>query len=104
MCYVCRQEITSKEGYGHFCQHFRPSGGTCGECERCDLYGEEDEGLAIRRAADVAEKAWREKEGAAAKDGDEMATQLMVEALVGQARNRRRYEYLLDIIVDAVAR
>ncbi|EME43864.1 hypothetical protein DOTSEDRAFT_102777, partial [Dothistroma septosporum NZE10] len=62
MCYICRQEITTREGYGHFCQHFRPSGGRCGECERCDLYGDEDEEAAIRRAAEVAEREWRERE------------------------------------------
>ncbi|EME79568.1 uncharacterized protein MYCFIDRAFT_107748, partial [Pseudocercospora fijiensis CIRAD86] len=63
MCYICRSEITSKEGYAHFCQHFRPNGGRCAECERCDLYGDEDEEAAIRRAAEEAEQMWREKEG-----------------------------------------
>ncbi|KAF2774550.1 hypothetical protein EJ03DRAFT_255685, partial [Teratosphaeria nubilosa] len=62
MCYVCRQEITVKEGYGHFCQHFRPNGGRCWECERCDLYGDEDEEVAIRRAVEGAEREWRERE------------------------------------------
>lgn len=101
MCYICRQEITSKEGYAHFCQHFRPTGGVCSECERCDLYGDEDEEAAIRRAADSAEKAWKEKEGE--KDVDEKATQLMVEALVGQARHGRWYEGWLDAVVDVLA-
>ncbi|KAK3075738.1 hypothetical protein LTR53_000676 [Teratosphaeriaceae sp. CCFEE 6253] len=101
MCYICRQEITSKEGYGHFCQHFRPSGGRCSECERCDLYGDEDEEAAIRNAAQAAERAWREREGA--KEGDARATRLMVEALVGQARHGRWYEGTLDAVVDAVA-
>ncbi|KAK5699488.1 hypothetical protein LTR97_005616 [Elasticomyces elasticus] len=101
MCYICRQEITSKEGYGHFCQHFRPSGGRCSECERCELYGDEDEEAAIRNAVQAAEKAWRDKEGG--RGGDERATQLMVEALVGQTRRERWYEGLLDTVVDAIA-
>ncbi|TKA70558.1 hypothetical protein B0A55_06237 [Friedmanniomyces simplex] len=101
MCYICRQEITSKEGYGHFCQHFRPSGGRCGECERCDLYGDEDEEAAIRKAAKAAEKAWREKEGG--RQGDTRTTELMVEALVGQTRHGGWYAGLLDAVVDAIA-
>lgn len=100
MCYICRQEITSKEGYGHFCQHFRPTGGRCSECDRCDLYGDEDEEAAIRQAAKEAERVWREKEGS--RDGNEQATQAMVEALVGQARVSSSWESWLDAVVDAV--
>jgi len=51
------------EGYRHFCQHFRPAGGTCGECERCDLYRAENEDEIVRRAGERAEKEWREREG-----------------------------------------
>ncbi|KAK5138182.1 hypothetical protein LTR08_004877 [Meristemomyces frigidus] len=98
MCYICRNEITSKEGYSHFCQHFRARGGRCSECERCDLYGDEDEEAAIRRAAESAEKAWRDQGG----KGD-ANTQLMVEALVGQAGHGTRYEKWLDAMVDAIA-
>ena len=101
MCYICRQEITSKEGYNHFCQHFRPHGGRCKECERCDLYGDEDEEQAIRRAAEATEKAWREKEGGKGGD-DERATQAMVEALVGQTKGVNYWEVCLDAAVDAV--
>ena len=100
MCYICRQEITSKEGYSHFCQHFRPHGGCCAECERCDLYGDEDEEAAIRRAAAAAEQVWKETEGA--KEGDERATRAMVEALVGRDRGLRFWEVGLDAVVDAV--
>ena len=100
MCYICRQEITSREGYSHFCQHFRPNGGRCSECERCDLYGDEDEETAIRQAAEAAEKAWRDTNSG---KGDPRAAELMVEALVGTARCRRWYEQWLDAIVDAVA-
>lgn len=99
MCYICRQEITSKEGYSHFCQHFRASGGRCSECERCDLYGNEDEEAAIRRAAAAAEQAWRTQEG----EGGEGASQLMVEALIGQARHDRWHEGWLDAIIDILA-
>ena len=100
MCYICRQEITSKEGYSHFCQHFRPNGGRCSECDRCDLYGDEDEETAIRDAAEAAEKAWRDRENG--REGNEMATKAMVEALVGQARGVKTWEIWLDAIVDAV--
>lgn len=100
MCYICRQEITSKEGYSHFCQHFRPNGGRCGECERCDLYGDEDEAVAIRHAANAAEKAWREREGC---KGDARAAELMVQALVGQGGHGRWWEQWLDALLDAMA-
>ncbi|KAJ9629901.1 hypothetical protein H2203_002286 [Taxawa tesnikishii (nom. ined.)] len=62
MCYVCRSEI-GKEGYTHFCQHFRERGGRCAECDRCDLYVTEDEDVVLRRAAERAEKEWMEVEG-----------------------------------------
>ncbi|MCJ1291910.1 hypothetical protein MMC34_003459 [Xylographa carneopallida] len=51
------------EGYRHFCQHFRPAGGTCGECEKCDLYRAENEDEIVRRAGERAEKDWRDREG-----------------------------------------
>jgi len=62
MCYVCRREI-GKEGYAHFCQHFRVQRGRCQECDRCDLYVVEDDEVTIRRAAEQAERDWRDKEG-----------------------------------------
>lgn len=99
MCYICRQEITSKEGYSHFCQHFRPNGGRCVECERCDLYGDEDEEAAIRNAAEVAERTWKEREHG--KEGNDTATQAMIDALVGQARGIRWWEVWLDACVDS---
>ncbi|KAK5018582.1 hypothetical protein LTR39_000900 [Cryomyces antarcticus] len=62
MCYVCRQEI-GKESYQHFCQHFRPGGErSCAECEKCDLYRTEDEDVVIKRAAEKAEKEWKDGE------------------------------------------
>lgn len=58
MCYVCRADIGT-EGYQHFCQHFRQDPGTpCKECESCNLYVQEDEAGAIRRAAENAEKEY----------------------------------------------
>lgn len=63
MCYLCRADI-GVVGYAHFCQHFRPLGGSrCGECERCDLYREEDEEVVLRRAKERAEREWWEGEG-----------------------------------------
>ena len=66
MCYVCRQGLgrdEGGEGYSHFCQHFRPAGGRCRDCDKCDLYkGDDDEGL-IKVAGEKAEKEWREREG-----------------------------------------
>ncbi|PWW73996.1 hypothetical protein C7212DRAFT_299441 [Tuber magnatum] len=61
MCYVCRAEIGS-ESYKHFCQHFRQVPGTpCDECDRCDLYVQEDEAAAIDRAAEKAEAEYFRK-------------------------------------------
>jgi hypothetical protein len=51
------------EGYRHFCQHFRPAGGRCTECERCDLYRGENEAEMVKRAGEVAEREWRVREG-----------------------------------------
>ncbi|KAL6717156.1 hypothetical protein ACLMJK_005071 [Lecanora helva] len=72
MCYICRQGLGKGgggEGYRHFCQHFRPVGGTCKECDKCDLYrNEDDEGL-VAKAGVMAEKEWREKEGKVGVEG-----------------------------------
>lgn len=66
MCYLCRQGLGrghGGEGYRHFCQHFRPAGGVCRECDKCDLYLNEDDENLVKRAGALAEKEWREKEG-----------------------------------------
>lgn len=66
MCYTCRQGVGpghGGEGYRHFCQHFRPAGGVCRECDKCDLYMNEDDEESVKRAGVLAERAWREKEG-----------------------------------------
>ena len=103
MCYICRCEITTREGYGHFCQHFRPSGGRCGECERCELYGDEDEEAAIRAAAERAEKTWREKggENTGGIGAGEEARKAMVEALIGR-KKVKWWEEWLDGVVDVL--
>jgi hypothetical protein len=100
MCYICRGEITSKEGYSHFCQHFRPHGGRCSECERCDLYGDEDEAGAIRKAALEAEQRWREKEGLEMSGQNKEATKAMVDTLIGKKGSW--WEEGLDAVLDAM--
>jgi hypothetical protein len=62
MCYLCRAEI-GKEGYQHFCQHFRVHGGACKECDSCDLYRAEDDASVVKAAREKAEKEWWESEG-----------------------------------------
>ena len=81
MCYICRQGLGrghGGEGYRHFCQHFRPAGGACRECDKCDLYINEDDENLVKRAGALAEKKWREKEGmtevVGIGDGQEDAT------------------------------
>lgn len=72
MCYICRQglgRVDGGEGYRHFCQHFRAAGGACKECDRCDLYKNEDDEGVVRKAGALAEKKWREKEGMIGVEG-----------------------------------
>lgn len=72
MCYVCRQGLgkgEGGEGYRHFCQHFRPAGGKCGECDKCDLYRDVDDEGVVGMAGVLAEKQWREKEGMVGVEG-----------------------------------
>lgn len=71
MCYICRQALGNGvgEGYRHFCQHFRPAGGKCGDCDRCDLYKTEDEDGLVKRAGESAEMEWRKREGMVGVEG-----------------------------------
>ena len=72
ICYLCRQHLShgdGGEGYGHFCQHFRPTGGRCRECDRCDLYKMEDEDMLVKRAGELAEIEWRKREGMSGVEG-----------------------------------
>lgn len=72
MCYICRQGLGKGgggEGYRHFCQHFRATGGSCKECDKCDLYKKEDDEGLVRKAGALAEKEWREREGMMGVEG-----------------------------------
>lgn len=72
MCYICRQGLgdgVGGEGYRHFCQHFRPAGGKCEDCDRCDLYKAEDEDELVKRAGESAEREWRKREGMVGVEG-----------------------------------
>lgn len=72
MCYICREglgRVDGGEGYRHFCQHFRAAGGACKECNKCDLYKNEDDEILVSRAGALAEKEWREKEGMIGVEG-----------------------------------
>ena len=69
MCYLCRQGLgqQAKGGsnphqdydYSHFCGHFRATPGKCAQCNKCDLYREENQDEIVRRAGEAAEKEWR---------------------------------------------
>ncbi|KAF2452758.1 hypothetical protein BDY21DRAFT_358265 [Lineolata rhizophorae] len=63
MCYVCRAHVGTREGYTHFCQHFRERPGPCHQCGKCDLYKGEDEEVVVKRAKERAEREWKEREG-----------------------------------------
>jgi len=61
MCYLCRADI-KRESYQHFCQHFRQKPGTgCTECDKCDLYIQEDESRIIKLAAQKAAQEYYTK-------------------------------------------
>ncbi|KAF3281681.1 hypothetical protein TWF970_002227 [Orbilia oligospora] len=61
MCYICRADLKGI-GYKHFCQHFRQVPGTpCAECDRCDLYVQEDETLVLKSAGEQAQAEWLSK-------------------------------------------
>lgn len=62
MCYLCRADVRVL-GYQHFCPHFRPDGGPCTACTKCDLYKTENDEEVIRQAREIAEKEWLEHEG-----------------------------------------
>lgn len=71
MCYLCRKNIgktgenEGAEGYRHFCEHFRPVPGTkCTQCDKCDLYKNEEEDVLVRQAGEEAEREWRQKQKA----------------------------------------
>lgn len=72
MCYLCRQSLgrfSGGEAYVHFCQHFRPAGGRCEACDKCDLYQADDEETLVNKAGEKAEKEWRKRGGMDAMEG-----------------------------------
>ena len=85
MCYLCRQGLGQQPAgltnphqdhdYSHFCGHFRALPGRCSQCNKCDLYREENQDEIVRRAGEAAEREWRKKIGKKlvdpALDGDE---------------------------------
>jgi len=91
MCYICRQGL-AREGYKHFCQHFRERPGEkCAECQRCDLYRVEDEDVVVARAKEKAEKEWWEAQGEDATKGlKERAGRQMV---VGESKGRWHFHW-----------
>ncbi|KAF2836055.1 hypothetical protein M501DRAFT_940607 [Patellaria atrata CBS 101060] len=109
MCYVCRQQI-GKDGYGHFCQHFRVQPGrACTECEKCDLYRTEDEDVLIKRAAEQAEREWREKNGTDKSVQWEKrvwelegksSTVRSVENMCQKLKTRTFWEEMIDLVVE----
>ncbi|EWC47203.1 hypothetical protein DRE_03322 [Drechslerella stenobrocha 248] len=49
-------------GYKHFCQHFRQVPGTaCTQCDKCDLYVQENESLVLKVAGEQAQAEWLAK-------------------------------------------
>ncbi|KAI9839235.1 MAG: hypothetical protein M1819_003228 [Sarea resinae] len=107
MCYVCRKDI-AREGYTHFCEHFRPNpGSSCLECVKCDLYRCEDEEVSIRKAGERAEKEWRENQGVGAGEAAAFTsgTQGLMDdkrwgSFFMRARRMPRWEEVLDWTVD----
>ncbi|RYP71425.1 hypothetical protein DL771_004792 [Monosporascus sp. 5C6A] len=79
MCYVCRADI-GRDGYSHFCQHFRPEGdgSPCQECRRCNLWQSEDTDAVLRQAREDAERAWRESEARELSDAEKTYLQTAV--------------------------
>ncbi|KNG90731.1 RING finger protein (Zin) [Aspergillus nomiae NRRL 13137] len=60
------EEFEEPEGYKHFCEHFRINpGARCTECNKCELYQDEDEEAVARRAGEKAERDWRMRQGMA---------------------------------------
>ena len=75
MCYLCRQGLGQQpkgttnphedHDYSHFCGHFRALPGRCSQCNKCDLYREENQDEVVRRAGETAEREWRSRMGKA---------------------------------------
>ena len=109
MCYVCRKDIGNGEGYRHFCEHFRPNGGKgCAECSKCDLYRCEDDEVVLKKAKEVAERQWMEKECTSLED-NRGVRKVLVEKyhpektgwLYGKLK-MPKWEDILDTLVESV--
>lgn len=115
MCYLCRtalgapsfmeyprarQPAENREGYRHFCEHFRVNPGRpCTECRKCDLYRSEDEDAVVKRAGEIAEQEWRVREGMVGVEGlGEMPGQVKR----GWVRRFLSGEWTLQGVVDWV--
>ena len=105
MCYLCRQGLGQQapslanahqnHDYSHFCGHFRALPGRCSQCNKCDLYREENQDEIVRRAGEAAEKEWRAKIGK--KSNDQKL------AGVDIARNKGGPEGKLQGVIDYLA-
>ena len=86
MCYVCRADL-SDEGYRHFCEHFRPDGDPkpCKECDRCNLWENENTDLVLQQAREEAERRWKETEK---RDLSVTERSFLQTGFVGQRRER----------------
>jgi len=105
MCYVCRKDIGNGEGYRHFCEHFRPTGGRgCGQCNKCDLYRCEDEEVVVRKAKEEAEKRWIEAGGENEKvlKGAKRKLEAVSGEVGGFASWPGDWESALDLLVEAI--
>ncbi|QDS69495.1 hypothetical protein FKW77_006814 [Venturia effusa] len=96
MCYLCRADL-GQEGYHHFCQHFRATGGQCQECDKCDLYRNEDETAVVKKAKEIAEKEWWENEGKGVSKDVVMRSQPL---LGTNWWDWRAWEDWIDILVE----
>lgn len=47
MCYLCRCDVQDQQ-YEHFCQHFRPFGGRCTQCSKCELFFDPSNGAQVQ--------------------------------------------------------
>jgi hypothetical protein len=106
--YICRADIRDS-GYKHFCQHFRQTPGTpCNDCELCDLYANEDEAAAIRRAAKSAEEEyWQRHNKPKGWSWERVKGPVASEVLHGRVINRGLgewvdmvLEWLLDMLLE----
>ena len=97
MCHACRANLSAKskeEAYGHFCQHFRPSGGPCTVCNRCDLYQDFDGEEAIRLAGVEAAKAWSHENESKASGNASLAVNR------GSAKSNTNPQHPLHRLID----